>query len=267
MALIIFTAILAMVSAEMTVDKWNIMEKGTRVKEQIMTNMEDGLQKIVVPKHNDLSKMTIYNDFNNDVSVYKIHSEKRCYVMKMTKGQKKSFKELHEAIQNHTKEVANPNTPFTGLKPSDYALRPVTLLANDNVDFTSPGAKLAVKKCSGYSIVSGVAIPADTDVNTFAMEQLKASVAKSQNQYDLPIRDLFTCSDALKSYALEEMKRCGGSLKDFKAVCKFRKSSCVYIVSCPYDMRYHYWLCKGKHNFSNIFCCEYECDQPRPTLG
>lgn len=265
MKLILVAVIIAMASADMTLDQWNVMEKGTRVKERIMTDFEDGVQKIVVPKHNDLTKMTIYNDFNHDVSVYKMHSEQRCYVMELTADKKKSFMELHESIKNHTKEVANPNTPFTGLKPSDYVLRPENLLAKDDVDFQSPGGILATAKCGKYMIVRGVAIPTSVDVNTFAMEQLKTSMANSQytDTDHLPIRDLFTCSDKLKEYALAEMKRCNGSLTDFKALCKFRKSSCVYIVSCPYDDKYFAWLCKGKHNFNNIYCCEYECSRPR----
>lgn len=265
MKLILVAAIIAMASADMTLDKWNVIEKGMRVNERIMTDLEDGVQKIVVPKHNDLAKMTIYNDFKNDISVYKMHSEQRCYVMELTAEKKKSFMELHEAIKNHTKEVANPNTPFTGLKSTDYVLRPENLLAKDDVDFNSPGGKLAKEKCGKYMIVRGVAIPTYVDVNAFAMEQLKTSMAKSMyaGTDHLPIRDLFTCSDKLKQYALEEMKRCGGSLTDFTALCKFRKSSCVYIVSCPYDTKYYAWLCKGKHNFDNIYCCEYECTKPR----
>jgi len=243
------------------VDQLDIMEKGTRVTERVVTN-EDGIQEIVIPKHNQLTGMSIYNDFNNDVSVYKMHSEQRCYVMDLTADMKKSFLELHEAIQNHTKEVANPSTPFTGLKYADYVLKPENLLARDDVDVTSPGGELAVRKCGVYKIVSGIAIPTSVDVNTFALETLKKSVANSPN-YDLPIRDLFTCNDALKNYALAEMQRCGGVMNDFRAICKFRKSSCAYIVSCPYAQKYHYWLCKGKHNFTNMFCCEYECTRPR----
>lgn len=269
MMIILIAAFISMASADMTLDSWNVIEKGARVQERIMTDLVDGVQKIVVPKHNTRSKMTIYNDFKDDVSVYKIHSEKRCYVMELTEELKKTFKELHESIKNHTKEVNNPNTPFNGLKESDYVLKPKNLLAKDDVDFKSAGGILAVRMCGTYNIVRGVAIPTDVDVNTFAMEQLKKSVAKRTSlaqagtSYDLPIRDLFTCSNALYKYAMEEMARCDGSFSKFKTLCKFRKSSCVYIVSCPYDDKYHYWKCKGKHNFTNIYCCEYECTIPK----
>merc|ERR1712142_1014101 len=229
--IILIAIFVSMVSADMTLDSWSVIERGTRVQERIMTDLVDGIQKIVVPKHNNLAKLTIYNDFNNDVSVYKIHSEKRCYVMDLTEEMKKGFKELHESIKNHTKEVNNPNTPFTGLKESDYILKPKNLLAKNDVDMQSAGGILAARMCGDYSIVRGVAIPTDVDVNEFAMQQLKKSVASAQSAYNddgLLIRDLFTCSDKLKDYALEEMKRCGGSLTDFKAICKFRRSSCVY---------------------------------------
>lgn len=236
---------------ELDVDNLPITEMGVKFDQMVVTDVTESLQSIVVPQHLQISGMTMLNDFKHNITIYKIEQEKRCYVMEMDPLQKENYKELNKGV--HTLKKYVPSW-------SAYEKKTQNMFAGGPVDPTTVAGKRATSLCGPFDIVRGV-VSTEKDVNKFAIDQLKKSV--SSGMYDLTLRDIFTCSDDAMKVALAELKRCGGDMNDFHATCKFRRSSCAYIVTCPYDTKMHYWNCKGKHNFDNMFCCEYACSRPR----
>merc|ERR1712150_365722 len=149
-------------------------------------------------------------------------SEKRCYVMDMDKDLKDQYEKLNDDV-----EVLKKVMPSGDI----YTKKAYNLFAGGSVDASS-ARKKAAEVCANFDIVTGVQTQ-EKDVNKFAIDQLKKSMASPL--YDLEMRDIYACDNKAMQYAMSELKRCGGDMNKFKAICTFRRSSCVYIVSCPYD--------------------------------
>lgn len=236
---------------ELDVESLPITEMGVKFEQTVVTDITESLQSIVVPQHRNISGMTVMNDFKYNITIYKVEQERRCYVIDMDPLQKESFKDLNEGVHTLKKYVPSWRA---------YKKNQQNMFAGGAVDPTTIAGMRAASLCGPFDIVQGVASN-EKDVNKFAIDRLKKSA--SSGLYDVQLRDIFTCNDAKMKEALAELKRCQGDMNDFQATCKFRRSSCVYIVTCSYDSVMHYWNCQGKHNFDNIFCCEYECTRPR----
>jgi len=240
-----------------------IQEGNAQFKEEVggeFTKDNTLKQVIKVPQHNRVNGMTQVNDLGLGISIYRMDvlptglesEEKLCYVTSMTLKEKFEFEEFEIGIQI----VNSPEKKV--VKPTSYTKVTTNFLVTGEKD-TLSAEKLAVAKqhCGTNRIVAAIKADTGMDASKWATERLHKSNAPVV--YDYAIRDIFTCDDASKNYALASFNKCKGVLTHIKAVCTFRTSACAYILSCPYSSKLHYWNCKGKHNFHNSLCCQYEC--------
>ncbi|CAH3028541.1 unnamed protein product, partial [Porites evermanni] len=67
------------------VDRYSfqIVEKGTLVKEEIEIDLENQKEVVRVPQHNEVDAMDLLNDFNAGLSVRRVPSTQDCYVFQL----------------------------------------------------------------------------------------------------------------------------------------------------------------------------------------
>jgi len=220
-------------------------------------------QTIQVPQHLNVDGITIHNDFDLGISVQRTDShpaetadeEKLCYVTVMTAQEREEYEDFAMGVEllKHADHM-----PEKVQKPTSYEKVTTNFLVTGSAsDLPTEYLEVAKQHCGSNRIVSAIKAATGDDVSQWAMDKLKSNGNRVRR--DTAIRDIYTCNDAARAYALNAMNKCNGVINDITAVCTFRTSACAYILSCPYSTTYHYWNCKGKHNFHNNICCNYEC--------
>jgi len=220
-------------------------------------------QTIRVPQHLNVDGMTLLNDFALGISVYRTDAhpqetageEKLCYVTVMSAEEREEYEDFAMGVEllKHADSM-----PMKVKAPTSYEKVETSFLVTGNeADLSADYLAVAKQHCGSNRIVPAIEAKTGDDVSQWAMDKLRSNGNRVRR--DTAIRDIYTCNDQARAYALNAMNRCNGVINDITAVCTFRTSACAYILSCPYSTTYHYWNCKGKHNFHNNICCNYEC--------
>lgn len=262
MILFLFFALVAVKAFELP-----ITENGNTFKqvEESHHGFTGGLQQIIqVPQHNNVDGITIFNDFQVGVSIYRTDAhpkgseaeEKMCYVITMNAEEKREFKDLELGMDllSHASHMPEPV-----IAPTSYEKDPSYFMVTGTETDLSPGYLAVAKQhCGSNRIVPAIKVKTSEEASKWATERLRSSNGNRVRR-DTSIRDIFTCDLKAQEYAMASIGKCKGVMNDVQAVCTFRMTSCAYIISCPYSTKLHHWLCKGKHSFNNPVCCNYEC--------
>jgi len=236
-------------------------EDGKHFDQKFFMDDNDRFEFIKVPAHGDRVAVTVLVDTKLHYAIHKMPAMKMCYVIN-TDGQ-----EDKPMAEERSIKAVNNQFPH-----NKYSIRNHRILVEGDADTTSEIGKIAAKFCRGdYQIKNAVSFEGDEDVSEYVNKQIQAGIQTSdrdvtsshRSKRDVVLRDfvMFSCSEEDSEHAINELTRCGGVLNDFRATCKFRRSSCTYRVHCDFDENIGSHVCKGNHDLNSIICCTYQCNQ------
>lgn len=228
------------------VDRYSfqIVEKGTLVKEEIEIDLENQEEVIRVPKHNGVDAMDMLNDFNAGLSVRRVPSTQDCYVFKLDP----SFP-TPQKLKLDMEQVSKQPMP-NEVSVEKFITR-VLGLANR---LALP--QRIVEFCGTFPIYMAEEIPTDAINATFYKIQDRGR----KKRHHLLSR-IHACSNA----ALEKAMNCINQMGfNFNLQCTYRTANRFYVVFCKHShgfriaMRYR---CSRISHYINVqeVCCNAVC--------
>jgi hypothetical protein len=70
---------------------------------------------------------------------------------------------------------------------------------------------------------------------------------------------LNTCKRLSYYFAELEKGGCAKNADDYEYHCRSKTQTCMYSVSCKFDITFHEYRCKETHFFTGWTCCDVKC--------
>ncbi|XP_028408158.1 uncharacterized protein LOC114530743 isoform X2 [Dendronephthya gigantea] len=216
-----------------------INERGTRFTEKISVSENENTVSFEVPKHNNVNRSEVLNDFNLGLTITRVPDVGMCHI-----------KPLEKSLSNPGKMKADMNYVK---KVKGFGERSSSVLVS-STEWTID--KQLVKKYLNPTVAKFCG-----DLPVYSLKE----ITKDGNDTDS------------KEKRKTNFQLCPGSVNNpspcdpnlWKLNCKFVISgTCVWWVKCflpVKDLENDLRNCKFNHHWNSVMCCDTICPTPAPT--
>ena len=201
----------------------------------------------MVPKHNDVDKSDVLNDFNLNLTITRLPDKRICYIKSLEK--RLTAPRKLKSDMNYVRRTQS-QIQKAGMLVSS------TQLAIDTKMEAKDLPPVVVKFCAGFPIYR---------VREMSKDSIKIEQEqRSSEGSPLEKRDLPWCMNGL-----DYTKKLPCSPKEYAIFCKLRASSCVFWAKCNQpqlikSLSFSVFgssekKCQFDHQYNSLVCCEFKC--------
>uniref|UniRef100_A0A7M5WTC0 BRICHOS domain-containing protein n=1 Tax=Clytia hemisphaerica TaxID=252671 RepID=A0A7M5WTC0_9CNID len=217
-------------------------EKQQKYDERVHIDKQNGILIYRVPKHAGVVAAHYLKDFNKQMTVLKVFTEKRCYISKMGKDEP-SIDDIELGMQK-------ANGVFDSKK---YWIETEDVITLGHANKLSLSSAI-LNFCGSFDILDTVK---NNQQTREALKMKAVAQYKSGKSKRLLVEDYVYCKND-QSKMSAEMAKCNKKFDQLEFNCRFvRLGTCIYTVKCLLTQQGY--NCPGTHQYTHLNCCTIRC--------